>query len=38
MFPFKDLKPLKPKSASVSCKVKIRFEIGEKRLIIEPAE
>jgi len=38
MFPFKDLKPLKAKSTSLSCKVKVRFEIGKKRLVIEPVE
>ena len=38
MFPFKDLKPLRGKSTSLSCKVKVRFEIGGKRLIIEPVE
>jgi len=36
--PFKDLKPLKAKSTSLSCKVKVRFEIGKKRLVIEPVE
>lgn len=38
MFLFKDLKPLKSKSASLSCKVKIKFKIGEKCLVMEPAE